>query len=121
MERVQRTSHSGTGPTLQSEMEAHLFDACWRYLEMKSIGWAESDLEVRLQRGVIRGVAMGLMLYVRMYKRPRIRITSKKDQIDYVKRLEKRWINRAKAVRSTGVFDILPASRIADDGITAKW
>jgi len=123
MERVQRSAHSAAGPSFQSTMEARLFDACWRYLEMKDTGWGQGDHLLRQQRGVVRGIAGSYMLWIKWYQntgRGR-KIKSTQDQIEYVKRLEKRWMTRTRKVRETKMFDTLPPSRINADGITAKW
>lgn len=104
-------------------MEARLFDACWRYLDMKATGWGNGDLLVKQQRGVVRGMAVLYTEWVRWYQRPGMgnRIASNEKKIKYIKWLEKRWMTRAAAVRKTGLYDTLPESRVASDGITARW
>lgn len=60
--RMMLNSHStAKGPTIFQRLERNMIRACRRYLNMKADG---SDMEVAIQRGIVRGMASQLALFV---------------------------------------------------------
>lgn len=82
--------YSAAGPySLVQMLEHKLLDHCKRHIEMKKIPFGEDpdrDLNIRLERGIIHGLAMSVALMRYAYQ----------DQIAMTKKVTKQFYRLAK-------------------------